>query len=441
VQSLLAQSRAASRGLWLIVFGSVLQGFAAALSFYFPPDIGAPAFTRPKYLGLPVDEPGNKTASGEHSSTAIRSGEYNQAFFLELAAKGKDEWSRWQNDPANEDVRVTFAGCDFCEEPTNQINFEGFAFRDDADFSGCKWRSIGEGTIQNGPQSPKLGQANFVGAQFAGRANFTGANFGSQANFASANFADCARFTDAEFRNEVTFSGATFGAKANFEGTAFRDAALFDQTHFQGAVTFKRTRIDFLTVVFAHARFDGEAVFSGQSFEQSGDFTSARFYSPPDFDAVRNPARIDFTGADIAFVRPGRLHWTCQSRIPVRLRALRKIAEESKNHDLERDLYIEERKAERGVYLRQRWEELKMAPWTERPLIAWRLFGHVCWIVVMFLYWVLGQAPDARTGQDLLQARLIGAADPRSTFSLSSKPFSRKCPNALLHILRATAGG
>jgi hypothetical protein len=38
----------------------------------------------------------------------------------------------------------------------------------------------------------------------------------------------------------------------------------------------------------------------------------------------------------------------------LRLRRLRKIAEETKNHDLESDLYIEERKAERGIYLRQR---------------------------------------------------------------------------------------
>jgi hypothetical protein len=44
------------------------------------------------------------------------------------------------------------------------------------------------------------------------------------------------------------------------------------------------------------------------------------------------------------------------------LRALRKIAEETKNHDLERDLYIEERKAERGVYWRQLVKELKNAP-------------------------------------------------------------------------------
>jgi deoxyribodipyrimidine photolyase len=49
-------------------------------------------------------------------------------------------------------------------------------------------------------------------------------------------------------------------------------------------------------------------------------------------------------------------------KIPVRLRAIRKIVEETKNHDLERDLYIEERKAERGVYWHTQVDELKRAP-------------------------------------------------------------------------------
>ena len=146
----------------------------------------------------------------------------------------------------------------------------------------------------------------------------------------------------------------------------------------------------FSKISFARARFYGETIFSGRSFEQFADFTEARFSSPPDFDAATNRDRIDFTGAQICFAPPGKLlHWTTDGRIPLRLRALRKVAEETKNHDLERDLYIEERKAERGVYLRQRWEALKKVHWVERPLIAWHLIAHVSWIVVMFFYWAL----------------------------------------------------
>jgi REP element-mobilizing transposase RayT len=87
-----------------------------------------------------------------------------------------------------------------------------------------------------------------------------------------------------------------------------------------------------------------------------------------------NARKIDFTGARIRFVPAGRwLHWTTDTQIPVRLRAFR-IAEETKNHDLERDLYIEERKAERGVYLHQ---------------LRGGLLVHIMWIAVMFFFLML----------------------------------------------------
>jgi hypothetical protein len=105
---------------------------------------------------------------------------------------------------------------------------------------------------------------------------------------------------------------------------------------------------------------------------------------------VDKAGKIDFTGARVGFVPAGKwFHWTENSRIPVYLRALLKIAEETKNHDLERDLYIEERKAERGVYWRQFLQELKEASLTEKPLIFGRLLRHCLWIVVMFGYGAL----------------------------------------------------
>jgi hypothetical protein len=49
---------------------------------------------------------------------------YDQAFFLDLAAKGEDAWNAWR-DTANKDVPVTFAGVD---APSDEINFAGFNF-------------------------------------------------------------------------------------------------------------------------------------------------------------------------------------------------------------------------------------------------------------------------------------------------------------------------
>jgi hypothetical protein len=264
-------------------------------------------------------------------------------------------------------------------------------------------------------------------------------------------------FTGAFFGDDATFTGAAFGDHADFTGAVFGRVADFDQTHFKGVVDFTGTSVKelarnsvflaalerrhreaserygsgpdrFLIVTFASARFDGEANISSRTFRPIADFTGARFYFPPVFDDADSASRIDFTGAHVGFAPPGKLvHWTEKSRIPFLLRTFRKIAEETKNHDLERDLYIEERKAERGVYWRQLFDELKKAPQElkkkleavdEQQREVWsnwrhrvrarivhklgiavkikRLAVHGFWIVVMGVYWALadyGRSP------------------------------------------------
>lgn len=500
---------------------------------------------------------------------------YDQAFFLDLAAKGKYTWNAWRRIPANKGVRVTFAGVDFSEAPRDGIDFSGFEFGDSANFSQCKWRGV---EWLETPEAFKPGRACFTGATFgglasfagaafgafagfpgvtfgcgaffdgaafAGGARFDGASFGDRATFAGASFGDKANFAGAAFGDEATFAGAAFGDKAtfagvafdsfarftgaafgahatfdnaafgvmacfdgasfggeatfagaafgniaifshaafggkatftgatfgsgttfafaafrlqaSFAGAAFGDRTDFSRTHFKGGGIFtgkseeqwardvasalsmdgearmaleKRhkdswettgSRLDrFLTISFSRARFDGIAVFSGRSFEKTADFTNTRFYYPPDFDATTNASRIDFTGVHIGFVPLGRRAWTKDTQIPARLRRLRKIAEDTKNHDLARDLYIEERKAERGVYWRQLSDELKKAPEELRTKLesideqqreVWsnwrhrararnahrlgiavkivRLFVHLLWIAIVGVYWAL----------------------------------------------------
>jgi hypothetical protein len=327
----------------------------------------------------------------------------------------------------------------------NFTNFSGAAFGDRANFNGATF-----GRLTKFRSAIFGGQAKFAPAIFGDGADFTGATFGLWADFMRATFGDRAQFTSATFGNEAKFTGVIFGNFANFEDAVFGDNAFFhdatfaDTTNFEGTafgwetsfagatfrgdVEFKgktetESRKDFelrvrdvtesvrgalkkrheeswtgsgsgpdrfLTISFANAHFNDEAVFSVRTFEADADFTNTHFYYPPDFDAVTNASRIDFTGTRISFVAPSKLlHWTKNGRIPVRLRAFRKVAEETKNHDLERDLYIEERKAERGVYLRQRWEELKKDGWKSWPRNAARLVAHCFWILVMGLYWAL----------------------------------------------------
>ncbi|WOJ91010.1 pentapeptide repeat-containing protein [Methylocapsa polymorpha] len=358
--------------------------------------------------------------------------EHVKAFFLDLAAKGRESWNGWRRDPANKDVRVTFAQIDFSREPWDRIDFSGFEFGDEADFSDCEWRGI-KRQVQEDFVAFRAGRASFEGAIFDSKANFNGAVFSDFATFEGASFGDFAMFSGAAFGcaadfNDTTFSGgaifegaafemgasfedatfaiayfsfvtfglftnftgaqfilasfdcATFGAMAVFDGATFADLADFDGATFGGGMSlddtiFKRgatfkgvsteqwnkklednddmddkeARValkrrhdiawaEFLSgpdrfqgISFANARFDEEADFSGRSFEQTASFIQARFYRPPLFYAAINVARIDFTGTHIGFVQPNNLlAWTKDSTVPIRLRQLRKIVEESK---------------------------------------------------------------------------------------------------------------
>jgi hypothetical protein len=72
-----------------------------------------------------------------------------------------------------------------------------------------------------------------------------------------------------------------------------------------------------------------------------------------------------------------------------RLSALRKDAQEKGEDDRERDLYLEERKAELGIQLVRWFEDLKMGSVIELPFRAVLLIIRLLWIGVMVLCWAL----------------------------------------------------
>src|SRR5580704_4154011 len=153
---------------------------------------------------------GGEAAPGDEPPAEEPSKKYDQAFFLALAAKGKEAWNVWRRDPANKDVRVTFARIDFSEAPRDGIDFSGFEFGNHADFSRCKWRGIPSirGLKVFEPGNPN--RAGFAGATFGYQAIFTGADFGDTADFAGATFDGWASFAEADFGDWANFVGATF---------------------------------------------------------------------------------------------------------------------------------------------------------------------------------------------------------------------------------------
>jgi hypothetical protein len=133
------------------------------------------------------------------------------------------------------------------------------------------------------------------------------------------------------------------------------------------------------------------------------DLTGARFDQPPEFDKCEGTGRIDLYGSRVRFFgkRPRLLRffskrtelagWTTKSEVGTRLRALRNLADETRNHDLERDLYIEERKAERGILLVAYWREGKPIKPTFSANCRWisTVLSHCIWIAVMGVYRLL----------------------------------------------------
>jgi hypothetical protein len=176
---------------------------------------------------------------------------YDQDFFLALTAKGKDAWNAWRRDPANKDVRVTFAGVDFSEAPRDRIDFAGSQFGDEADFSGCKWRGA-----KGYAEAFRRGRACFGGAAFGGGTSFAGAAFGDWAHFAGGVFGDFALFDGAAFDDGASFAGAAFGDGTSFDGAAFGSGASFTGAAFGDATDFTR------------ALFRDRAEFSGLPYEK-----------------------------------------------------------------------------------------------------------------------------------------------------------------------------
>jgi hypothetical protein len=149
----------------------------------------------------------------------------------------------------------------------------------------------------------------------------------------------------------------------------------------------------FCEINFHGAIFGDKADFSRRKLLRRIDFTRSHFQQPPDFGGCEGTQNLDFYGARVEFM--GKLPslwrvpslavrgWTTLSDSVLRLRTLRTLAEETKNHDLERDLYIEERRAERGILFAQYWR----GGWRGR--LSPRMLGHLFWLLITLGYSLL----------------------------------------------------
>jgi hypothetical protein len=147
----------------------------------------------------------------------------DQAFFLALAAKGKDAWNAWRRDPANKDVSVPTPASTFPKRRRTRSISRGSA-------TMRIFRGAGGGALTNwelplplheaAPVS--LAQPSDLGPTLPAQHSVSGPTF------TGAAFGILARFTDAVFDRATKFTGAAFGDATKFDDSVFNGWVLFN---------------------------------------------------------------------------------------------------------------------------------------------------------------------------------------------------------------------
>lgn len=293
-------------------------------------------------------------------------------FFIELAKQGKNAWNKWRDlHPQTFDIktakytnRVSFKGAFLCDLDSHS-DFSGFNFGSDADFSDCSFFD---------------GEVTFEGASFSRFANFSNCDFGRYARFDSCQFHGEVDFYNSKFEQldfesvyapgKVQFNQVIFEGEANFSKSRFEKLKIFQST-FERDVNFRDTnfgtesRIEFTTFkqlasfevtldsnqhqikrlpCLDFTVFLGEAILRGRSLNTT--MLDCRFQTLPDFTSTFDTDLSDLTNAEFPFLQ--KIH-DAKAKLDstldlAKIRALRRIAEQSLCAELESDLNIFERK-------------------------------------------------------------------------------------------------
>ncbi|NQU59276.1 MAG: pentapeptide repeat-containing protein [Rhodospirillales bacterium] len=355
---------------------------------------------------------------------------------LALARKGQDAWNEWARN--NPKTKVDFSDIAFT---VDSISFEGFVFPGPVSFRNVVLKNVNfSGAAFSG------GDADFTSAQFTvGDVDFTGAKFsGGVANFTVAKFSGGnAYFTGVEFSGgdayfiEAAFSGGHanfFDAKFNGGNADFSEAVFsggnadFNEAKFIGVdaiftiATFSRGLVNFYDAKFC----GGDAVFSGAAFiggsahfEKAkfiggcADFSGAKFDFPvylqgarftqvPDFRHTTLAAHFTLHDVRVSFWDDAERnsYFLKQAKKPDdadKLRRLKELASNAKDHEREQDFFASELRAKRfheamgasliWSYLYEWCSDFGRS--TFRPILL--LFS--IWGVFGWGYWLLADGP------------------------------------------------
>lgn len=297
-------------------------------------------------------------------------------FFLELAKRGANAWNSWRSSTAQD--HKDSGTC------TNYVNFENFDFSALESIPNFSYFNFGE-------------FANFKGAKFGKhRVEFINCDFGNGADFSESTSNEYISFFRSIFTSETKFNGVNYKS-AIFENTIFQNievhnskienanfknayiggigtfvncklvAADFSNCNLSKATSFYKCQFREVVNFFTFASEKSLPKFQSCTFEKtldiSGrdldcDFTGSIFHSAPKLLGCTNHSAANFHNVKLKITSGLWPFIKLNEKELINIRLLRKIAEETKNHDLERDLYIEERRAEQGISLLYNWSFL-----------------------------------------------------------------------------------
>ena len=310
---------------------------------------------------------------------------------LELWRQGKDAWNKWVEEHPEADVY--FFGTDFSKErnvkdvnvisfrdflfPSGEISFCGATFgAGDVDFSEAEFGAgdidfshtiFGEGYVDFSDASIGEGDVDFSYTKFGeGRVDFSHTKFGEgYVDFSETEFgAGDIDFSHTRFgEGYVDFSYASIGeGDVDFSHTVFKSNVLFETlNHVSRVYSFS----------FRHTVFDGPLEIStnhGEAFSCVPDFTGTKTTHHVSLEGLK----CNFPRQYSKFIRnaPSKF-WTFKGnwlgqKIAIdpedgeRLRRLKELAENNKDHQKALDFHIMEMKAMR---------KFKPSKWWPLPLL------------------------------------------------------------------------
>ena len=300
-----------------------------------------------------------------------------------LKEKNHPEWFlRLKNLTKKEGIVLWNEFIDFCLREAQKLNYEDFSI----DFSGCTFENEEECNF-SGIELPNI---NFYKAIFKDKADFQVAIFKEEANFENATFQGEAIFKETLFET-------AFDKKIDFSKAIFKGVAYFT---FPTKASNPTTDI-YAELSFENAIFEKETTFHRRKFFGDTSFIGAEFHFPPAFSPGEeyNPHLLNFTRTKLILSKPPQTlslretdikkeNKKIDSKPLTRVRNLRKLAGQIKEHDFERDLFILERLLNSRIAIKKwRYNPLK---WIQQLLIGlyWISSNYGRSALIPFLWWV-----------------------------------------------------